>query len=170
MPTFPRAIPDGLAQCADCGEFRGEVRLRELSNQLSPADDPEEIIRITCLCQGIPCPKCKVQKIHRPISNSYDPETNTFSHWPYFSGMMPCALCRREQRKNDNCVVRPEHGDPPLVPGASQPLCGNTTRPRHGTAPHRLAVLALFGPNGFITGGNCSISSGGAFKSGQTAI
>lgn len=80
-----RAIPPGFTHCATCGEFTGST----------PGRDGD--IRVRCLCEGIPCPRCKINKIHRPISNSYDAETDTIEHWPYFSGMVPCQECKERE-------------------------------------------------------------------------
>ncbi|MDA8382605.1 MAG: hypothetical protein M0037_05990 [Betaproteobacteria bacterium] len=92
-------IPDGLARCADCGEYRGQVRRGDLSGLLHAGEDPDKTLTISCLCAGILCSKCKKNRIHRPISNSYDPETKTFGHWAYFSGMAPCRECRERERR-----------------------------------------------------------------------
>ena len=51
------------------------------------------------LCHGIPCPRCKARLIHRPISNTFDPESNSIWHTPYFGGMMPCKECRAKERE-----------------------------------------------------------------------
>lgn len=106
-------IPLGLEQCPVCGEYRGTVSGRDLNWNLEGLDESDELDRIviemrledmgseftvTCLCDGIPCPRCHVNKIHRPISNSYDPETNEIGHWAYFTAMMPCPACRAKER------------------------------------------------------------------------
>jgi hypothetical protein len=116
-----KTIPPGFQRCPQCGEFNGRTEARHLSWEL-PADpldtpspatdvwdwmqdqkseiastiDPDQIISVTCLCRGIPCRRCGVVTVHKPGSNSYDPETNTVSHWSGMSGMMPCASCREE--------------------------------------------------------------------------
>ena len=53
-------------------------------------------LTVSCLCDGILCSKCKKNKIHRPISNYYDPKENRIWHVPYFGGMIPCAECRKD--------------------------------------------------------------------------
>ncbi|HEY4513563.1 MAG TPA: hypothetical protein VJH06_03565 [Candidatus Paceibacterota bacterium] len=82
-------IPEGLIKCGACGEYKGKVI----------EDDEEGYIGVSCLCDGIPCPKCKINKIHRPISNSYDEINNSIGHWPYFSGMMPCNECKNIKKE-----------------------------------------------------------------------
>ena len=57
----------------------------------------EEYLGVSCLCDGILCPKCKKNKIHRPISNSYDEKDNDIVHHPYFTGMMGCSECREKR-------------------------------------------------------------------------
>lgn len=84
-PKKTRKIPKGLFKCKKCGEYKGAV-----------TEEGEDVM-VSCLCDGILCPKCKKNKIHRPISNSYDPETNDIVHYPYFSGMMGCGECRKSQ-------------------------------------------------------------------------
>ena len=92
-------IPEGLNKCPKCGEYHGQVKSRDLNWELPLIDeDPDRIIKVTCLCDGITCPKCNKNKIHRPISNSYDEESNTIGHWPYFSGLMHCDECKKGER------------------------------------------------------------------------
>ncbi len=72
-------IPPGLTRCPVCGEYRGS--------------------NVTCLCEGILCRRCEKNRIHRPISNSYDPETNTIRHHPWFSYLKPCNACRSGEKE-----------------------------------------------------------------------
>jgi len=95
-------IPEGLHKCETCGEYKGEV----MEKDLSPLDKlgyetkgGEGYLEVSCLCDGILCHKCKKNKIHRPISNSYDEEDNDILHHPYLSGMIPCSECREKQNK-----------------------------------------------------------------------
>ena len=91
-------VPKGLNKCEQCGEYKGEVMEKDLNWEGSfhkeRAEKSEEYLGVSCLCEGILCPKCKKNKIHRPISNSYDPETNQIWHYAYFTGMMSCSECR----------------------------------------------------------------------------
>lgn len=89
-------IPESLVKCAVCGEYRGTAKMKELNRgSLLEEEQSDDIVTFSCLCQGILCPRCKRNRIHRPISNTYSPETNSMMHYPYFSGMMGCAECRR---------------------------------------------------------------------------
>jgi hypothetical protein len=72
---------------------------------LAGQPDPEEVITATCLCVGILCMRCKKNKIHRPISNTYDPETNTIEHWFWLSGMVPCRECKEKERKENQKIA-----------------------------------------------------------------
>ena len=105
-----RPIPGGMEQCHVCGEYRGWAKAKELDWEDFDIDgnivegicpDPEEILTASCLCSGILCRRCQKNKIHRPTSNSYDPNSNSIGHWPYFSGMAPCKECaeREEEMK-----------------------------------------------------------------------
>jgi len=96
-----KGAPTGMKQCPVCGEYRGSVYARDLDwgGSAFPPNEPYRIITSSCLCDGIPCPRCKKNKIHRPISNSYDPRRNCIEHWPYFSGMRPCRECREKEER-----------------------------------------------------------------------
>jgi hypothetical protein len=93
MQELNQKIPDGLVKCEVCGEYRGKTKEKNLSNWRNL----EKLISVSCLCEGILCPKCKKNKIHRPVSNSYFPEDNSVWHYPYFSGMRPCDECRNKK-------------------------------------------------------------------------
>lgn len=96
---FMKKIPEGLVRCEVCGEYKGEVKEKDLNwNDLyfnkAEAEKSEEYLSVSCLCDGILCHKCKKNKIHRPISNSYDEIDNDIGYWPWFTGMMPCKECK----------------------------------------------------------------------------
>jgi hypothetical protein len=78
MPT----IPPGYVQCEVCGEFNGSTDARTLS-WLGERHEAGQV-SVTCLCHGIPGPRCKTRLIHRPISNTFDPESNSIEHTPVF--------------------------------------------------------------------------------------
>ncbi len=80
-------VPEGLHKCAVCGEYKGQVI----------EDGEEGNITVSCICSGILCHKCKVNMMRRPISNSYDEESNTIGHCPYFMGWFGCWECRNEK-------------------------------------------------------------------------
>ena len=98
---YKALIPEGLHKCETCGEYKEKVMEKDLnwdgSYDKTEAEKSEEYLGVSCLCDGIVCPKCKKNKIHRPISNSYDPESNTIGHSPWFTGMMGCDECRKKK-------------------------------------------------------------------------
>jgi hypothetical protein len=91
-PDDKPPVPAGYVRCDVCNEYNGTTDASNLSWNSSPPPTGEIIV--TCLCYGIPCPKCKAKLIHRPITNSYDPDANKIWHSPYFAGMIPCSECR----------------------------------------------------------------------------
>ena len=94
-------IPPGLNRCPVCGEYRGMTLARYLDWNDEPLDASEldEEIWVSCLCEGIACRRCGKNRIHRPISNSYDRETNAIRHHPSFSYMRPCDECRSGEKE-----------------------------------------------------------------------
>jgi len=90
-------IPEGFVKCEICGEYNGKTKAKNLnwhdSMFLKDKERREGYISVSCLCKGIVCRACNKNKIHRPISNSYEEETNSIGHWPSFSGMRPCQEC-----------------------------------------------------------------------------
>lgn len=99
--TDQSTVPNGLYKCEKCGEYKGSVKHKDLNWDGSVFDTAEveesqKILTVSCLCDGILCPKCQKNKIHRPVSNSYDLETNTIEHWPWFTGMAGCEECRKK--------------------------------------------------------------------------
>ena len=89
-----------MNKCEKCGEYKGAIKSKDLNWDgtflKEEAEKSEEYIGVSCLCDGILCSKCKINKIYRPISNSYDAESNRIEHWPWFSGMRPCYECRKK--------------------------------------------------------------------------
>jgi|SRR3989344_2021737 len=98
---YTALVPKGLYKCEKCGEYKGSVMEKDLnwddSFNKAGVEKSEKHLTVSCLCDGILCPICKKNKIHRPISNSYDPETNQIWHHPYFTGMMGCGKCREKK-------------------------------------------------------------------------
>ena len=86
-------VPPELACCEICGEYHGMTTVRYLDGL--PGRDRDDVVTLTCLCEGVMCQFCNKHPVHRPISNSYDPYTNTVHHWPAFTAMMKCDVCRR---------------------------------------------------------------------------
>jgi len=78
-------IPEGLHKCEECGEYKGQVE-----------KDGENIL-MSCICEGILCPKCKKNKIRRPISNYYNEKNNSIWHDPHFTAQFGCDECRERQ-------------------------------------------------------------------------
>jgi hypothetical protein len=62
-----------------------------MSETLRPPSD--QVITVSCICTGIPCPRCKRNRIHRPTSNGYDPAPNKVGHYPWFWGLRGCDEC-----------------------------------------------------------------------------
>ena len=94
-----RLVPPGFRRCKRCGEYTGTTKAKYLCWNFH-RQDPEKAISVRCLCEGIPCPRCKQQLVHRPTSNSYDVATNSIWHSPWFSGMSPCHECKARERAN----------------------------------------------------------------------
>jgi hypothetical protein len=94
-PLLP--VPQGLFRCPVCSEWRGVTKAKEVfgPDSFFEDEDPERPVSISCICDGIPCPRCKRNRIYRPISNQWD-ERNGFGHNPWFMGQAPCKMCRAE--------------------------------------------------------------------------
>lgn len=112
--SHPIRIPEGIQQCATCGEYRGRCKARDLHHGYSTEDlagippryakaisegsenmrpPDEKIIEVSCLCDGIVCPQCKKGRMHRPISNTYDPVRNEVWHFPHLYYLRGCDAC-----------------------------------------------------------------------------
>ena len=73
-----RAKRLGLKRCDQCGEYKSSETAKR---------------RVVCNCSNIPCPRCAVNKIRRPISNYFSQDDGKIWHVPYFSNS--CRDCRR---------------------------------------------------------------------------
>jgi len=97
LQGYKALVPKGLYKCEQCGEYKGSVMEKDLnwddSFNKAEAEKSKEYLGVSCLCDGILCRACKKNKIHRPISNSYDVDTNKIWHYPYFQGMKSCGEC-----------------------------------------------------------------------------
>ncbi len=91
-------IPHGLVKCPVCSEYKGKTKAKNLNWDYPSGIDPNQIISISCLCDGIICPKCNITKIHKPISNQYDQETNSIWHSPWFAAQAGCQKCRNKNK------------------------------------------------------------------------
>jgi hypothetical protein len=98
-------------KCTVCGEYRGKVCANALNWNWERTEDRQRLIGVTCLCDGILCSRCKRNKIHRPITNSYDEARDAIEHWPYFSGMIPCAECQSRERADSLKTTNRQTGD-----------------------------------------------------------
>ena len=91
-PAAPSAlpVPPGLSRCPVCNEYRGTLGLDDESPHSRGKGD---FLSVQCICDGILCPRCKVNRIHRPISNVWT-ERGGFGHVPYFAARGSCKECR----------------------------------------------------------------------------
>jgi hypothetical protein len=80
-------VPKGLTQCRDCGGWRGRCR-----------DDKGHVRQIDCICAGPVCPDCG-ERVHRPISDLYDPRDGKIWHQPYFGMMAHYSRCKGRARR-----------------------------------------------------------------------
>lgn len=98
------SIPPGFVQCEVCGLYNGRTQWENLNwpEGLDSEDESEATVSVTCLCHGIVCGTCKQNKILRPGSNVYYPETNSVEHVPCFAGMMPCQECRAKEKSSQS--------------------------------------------------------------------
>ena len=95
-PTL-RPIPPGLFRCPVCNEYSGFIGLHDQSVHSRCKGD---FLTVQCICDGILCPRCKVNRIHRPISNVWG-ERGGFGHIPYFAAMGSCNECRARQKEEE---------------------------------------------------------------------
>ena len=75
---------------------------KDLASLRKSQQQSERVITVSCLCDGILCPKCKKTIIRKPGSNEYDPETNTVWHLSGMAGMFiarGCEECRKKENK-----------------------------------------------------------------------
>ncbi len=94
-------IPPGFVKCEVCGQYNGKTASLNLNWHVTDGIGPDDMTSVTCICHGIPCRGCGVNKIPRPISNTYDEETNSIGHWPYFTSMMLCHECYQKEQKEE---------------------------------------------------------------------
>lgn len=88
------SVPRGLVRCPVCNEFRGAV----INDDLPPSSQREEgVVPVLCICDGIPCRECGIERIHRPISNFWDEERGAILHCPWFTALAPCNTCRTKR-------------------------------------------------------------------------
>ena len=104
-PLLP--VPEGLTRCPVCDEYRGTMRLGELSDPfgLYRDENPDTRLVVQCICDGIPCYCCKKNRVHRPISNVWGPRGG-FGHIPYFAAQIPCNECREKKKAEEAAGLR----------------------------------------------------------------
>ena len=118
-----KVIPEGLVKCSVCGMYKGRCKEKDLAPWPDPSaflEDPkvkaitkeyydkeqeriqkeDRYISVSCICDGTLCSRCKKNKVPKSGSNIYYPENNTFSHVPWFGGIMPCSECRNKEGKS----------------------------------------------------------------------
>jgi hypothetical protein len=88
------AVPDGLERRPVCDEYRGACVVDTVFNRGAK-------VQVACVCDGIVCPRCGVNQMHRPISNRYDEVERKVLHVPYFMGWAGCKECRRARKSRD---------------------------------------------------------------------
>jgi hypothetical protein len=91
LPILP--VPPGLSRCPVCNQYRGTIEIDDESVHSRKKGDSTEV---QCICDGILCSRCKVNRIPRPISNQWG-ERRGFGHVPYFVAMLPCKECRAKE-------------------------------------------------------------------------
>lgn len=90
-------VPRGLFRCPVCNEYRGTIDIDDQSvHSLCKGD----FLRVQCICDGILCRRCKINRIHRPISNVWD-ERGGLGHIPYLAAMASCNECRAKQQAEE---------------------------------------------------------------------
>jgi len=97
FPPAVHPVPPGLYRCPVCNEYRGYI---DIDDQSVHSRCKGDFVTVQCICDGIPCCRCGVNKVYRPISNSWT-EEGGFGHWPYFCASMPCSDCRAKQKIED---------------------------------------------------------------------
>jgi hypothetical protein len=89
-------IPEGLFTCPVCGMYRG-------TTIEAAGDGSGHSRKSTCVCDGVLCNRCGVNKVLRPGSNVFSESTGRWEHMPILPGLPPCWQCHLQentQRKN----------------------------------------------------------------------
>jgi hypothetical protein len=99
------SVPDGLTRCPVCNEYRGVMALKDIPN-LDPSFrdvNPDTPLRVQCICDGVLCHRCKVNRFHRPTTNVWT-ERGGFFHIPDFRALFPCDDCN--EKRNEEAAAR----------------------------------------------------------------
>jgi hypothetical protein len=97
-------VPDGLVRCAGCDEFKGIIALRDLPQLQGQGYDPDTPLRVQCICDGIPCPRCNRNHFHKPGTCVWS-KRGGIAYIPEWRGAFPCDECN-EQREAHAAEVR----------------------------------------------------------------
>ena len=104
------SVPKGLVKCKVCVEYKGSVKEKDLPTGQGPnwfSGNPQRKIRVSCLCKGPLCRRCKATRVSRPISNSFNPKDGLIWHTPYFAAMfLVCDACRKIEEQEREEMIR----------------------------------------------------------------
>lgn len=94
-PASPsaRPVPPGLVRCPVCNEYRGTI---DIDDQSPHSRRDGDVLSVLCICDGVLCPRCKINRFHRPISNVWT-ERAGLGHIPYLRAGFPCDECRAKE-------------------------------------------------------------------------
>jgi hypothetical protein len=76
-----------ICRCSRCGELKGEAVLEHRHEGIVS-------LSVICICNGIPCPRCGMRLIRRPISSHYDELRGTVWQTSWFGCLSSCPVCR----------------------------------------------------------------------------
>ena len=97
-PILP--VPPGLSRCPVCNQYRGTIGIVDDSIHSRKKGDSTEV---QCICHGILCPRCKVNRTLRPGTNQWG-ERGGFGHTSYLAVGLPCRECWAKDQAA--CAVR----------------------------------------------------------------
>jgi len=86
-PILP--VPPDLSRCPVCNQYRGTIGIADESIHSRKKGDSTEV---QCICDGIPCSRCKINRILRPGTNQWG-ERGGFGHTSYLAAGLPCREC-----------------------------------------------------------------------------
>lgn len=102
------AQPPGLTHCEVCGELKGKTEARNVIIEGNPA--PDEIIEVSCVCDGVPCTLCKKNSgIRKPRSKYWVPKHKMvhIAHHRFRWAGPICPECH-EKRNQDQLREPPQ--------------------------------------------------------------
>ena len=86
-PILP--VPPGLSRCPVCNQYRGTIGISDDSVHSRKKGDSLEV---QCICDGILCPRCKVNRTLRPGTNQWG-DRGGFGHTSDLAAGLPCREC-----------------------------------------------------------------------------